>query len=301
MPGITHVMGPKALPTVASDPQNSTRPGDPVSSNPGDCRATVPKWFAEQTGLLVVGHGTRDPAGVRSFLELTQMTRLRLPGTMLAPAFLEFVEPTIEQGVENLVRAGVTQIVVVPVMLLAGNHTRRDIPNIVDAAVAHCTGVNVRQTAHLGCSPHVVNLSAQRLREAIDGSFPTERSTAVLLVGRGSREREALREISQFAQLSMSNDPETCRDVCFLSLSRPSLDEAIALAASWPQRRIVVQPHLLFPGVLFDRLVRDVGIAERDYPAKQWIVAQPLGPERLLADAVAQLYLSRLGRHSTED
>jgi sirohydrochlorin ferrochelatase len=83
-------------------------------------------------------------------------------------------------------------------------------------------------------------------------------------------------------------------EVCFLSMSRPSLEEGLALAASWPQQRIVVQPHLLFPGLLFDRMVGAVARIRREYPEKRWLVAQPLGPDRLLSESVVTLLASSL-------
>jgi sirohydrochlorin ferrochelatase len=114
----------------------------------------------------------------------------------------------------------------------------------------------------------------------------------VLLVGHGTRDLDAHREMAQFARLRQDVVPETRLEVCSLSMSRPGLEEALAMAASWPQRRVVIQPHLLFPGALFDRMTCAVDGVRRQCPGKLWLIAQPLGPDRLLADAVVTLLKS---------
>jgi hypothetical protein len=63
----------------------------------------------------------------------------------------------------------------------------------------------------------------------------------------------------------------------------------------------VVQPHLLFAGLLLadlrasvDRMVRQMPADQ--YPAKQWIVADHLGPDMQLATAVAEMARRKIGR-----
>ena len=56
-------------------------------------------------GLLLVGHGTRDPAGQAEFVELTSRIRARLPSIPCQACSLEFAEPNIEQGVAQTCRA----------------------------------------------------------------------------------------------------------------------------------------------------------------------------------------------------
>jgi sirohydrochlorin ferrochelatase len=240
-------------------------------------------------GVLLIGHGTRDPAGDAALLELAGLVREGIPGGMVAPCFLDFAEPTIGQGVALLARAGVQQILAVPLMLLVAGHVRRDIPKALAAAGSDYPRVEIHLTAHLGCSQPLLESSAERFREAVCGSPETTEETALVLVGRGNRDVEAQAEMRRFAELRRELTPVARLQTCFLAMARPSLPVALALAAELAEKRIVVQPHLLFPGRLAATIRQAVGAARRNSPEKRWLLAQPLGPDRLLAGAVRRL------------
>jgi len=63
----------------------------------------------------------------------------------------------------------------------------------------------------------------------------------------------------------------------------------LARAAARRARRIVLQPHLLFPGALAAQTRGSAQAAARDFPAIDWVVAEPLGPHPLLAEAVCDI------------
>ena len=62
------------------------------------------RFSRSDTGLLIVGHGTRQPGGTAEFLETVAQVGQRLPGVVVQPCFLEFSRPTITEGVEQLAR-----------------------------------------------------------------------------------------------------------------------------------------------------------------------------------------------------
>jgi sirohydrochlorin cobaltochelatase len=267
-------------------------------------------------GLLLVGHGTRDPAGLAEFFAAADRIRELAGGRPLAPCFLELATPNIADGVEQLVRSGVTRIVVVPLLLFSAGHAKRDIPAAVAAATAGYPDVTIRQTSALECDPQILVLSERRFREAIAKLSPLPAiRTHALLVGRGSHDPEATAEMRRFAQLRTEQTPVGRMSVCFLAMQQPLLAEALADAAVSGFQRIVVQPHLLFAGELFDQVLRDVqrvaepmgsgvffspqrstlasnstGTEKDSRPlARHWIVTAPLGPEPELAAAVMNL------------
>jgi sirohydrochlorin cobaltochelatase len=247
-------------------------------------------------GVLLVGHGTRDAGGITAFFELTDLVREGMVGGTLAPCFLEFAEPTIGQGVDLLAQSGAKRILVVPLMLFAAGHVRRDIPRAVATAASRYPQVETRQTAHLGCSPSLVELSAERFRAALSGRPQgTTEDTALVLVGRGNRDVEALAEMRRFAEIRRELTPVARVETCYLAMGKPSLSEMLALAPAMAPKRIVVQPHLLFPGRLSDTIREAVEVARRGCPGKEWLLAQPLGPDRLLADAVLSLLAPAAG------
>jgi sirohydrochlorin cobaltochelatase len=240
--------------------------------------------------LLVVGHGTREPAGVAEMLELTERLARRLPGTIVEPCFLELAEPTIANGVDRCAQRGATEMVVLPLLLFAAGHAKRDIPQAVAEAAARHAGLSVQQTPHLGCHPRVLELSGLRLSEAVGELSAGEAArTLLLMVGRGSYDTSATSEMAAFGRLRFEQRPLGWLEVCFTAMARPSLEEALRVVASMPFERIVIQPHLLFAGELSARVRDSAQQAAIQWPDRQWIAADPLGSHDLLASAIIEL------------
>ena len=83
-------------------------------------------------GLLLFAHGARDPLWARPFEEIARRITGQRPAMPLALAYLEFMQPAIEDAAEGLVRRGCSRIHVVPMFLGAGGHVRRDNPPLVE-------------------------------------------------------------------------------------------------------------------------------------------------------------------------
>jgi sirohydrochlorin cobaltochelatase len=243
----------------------------------------------ERQGLLVIGHGTREPGGIEEFHCTCRAIAAGAPSLAVEGAFLEFAEPTIDQGVARLVARGASRMIVMPLLLFAAGHAKRDIPAAVAAAASKRGGVTVQQVGHLGCHPSIVLLSRQRFSEAIGGTSPVSPAeTALVLVGRGSHDAEASEEMHAFALLRAAQRDVASVEVGFLSMAVPSLEEALAVAAETGPRRIVVQPHLLFAGSLIARARDTVTQFAMRYPNIEWLSAGQLGPSELVVRAVLE-------------
>ena len=246
--------------------------------------------IALDSGLLLVGHGTREPAGLEGFWStVAEFQRLR-PGVVIEGCFLEFSRPTIAEGIARLLAAGAKRIAVAPLMLFAARHVRKDVPAAVAAALPAEQGVPVRYLSHLGLAPPVIELARERLADAASGAAIQSEETLLLAVGRGSRDREATAEMFQLAE-RVAEGRGVAVEICFLAMAQPSLEEGLRRAASSPVHRVMVLPHLLFPGVLFNRVAARVEEARRSHREKQWLLAQPLGADRQLAVALRAAWL----------
>ncbi len=94
------------------------------------------------TGIVVFGHGssvTSANDAVRAVAADAARTG-RWP--LYETAFLE-CDPKLEAAIENLVRAGASEILVLPYFLTLGIHLQRDLPEIV-ADLTTRFGVNIR-------------------------------------------------------------------------------------------------------------------------------------------------------------
>jgi sirohydrochlorin cobaltochelatase len=250
-------------------------------------------------GLLIVGHGTRQPDGTAEFHQTVAQVRERLPQIAVQPCFLEIARPTILEAAELLARRGVRRVSVLPLMLLAAGHVKRDIPAATDAAAAALAPrygpIHFRLTAHLGLQDELITLSTRRYRQCADGSGAGSAGataadrTQVLVVGRGSRDPAAADELRRFVQLRCEHTPVVDARVCFMAMAEPSLVETLEQSrrASWG--RVVVQPHLLFRGRLLSRLEQLVHHASMASPKRQWLLTRHIGPDPLLADLIVRL------------
>jgi sirohydrochlorin cobaltochelatase len=246
-----------------------------------------PDALSSDAGLLLVGHGTRYALGVEEFLSVVRQVAALADRRPVEPCFLEFAQPSIAAGFASLVERGAKCVVVAPVILFAAGHIRRDIPREVAAAAARCPGVSVAQAPHLGCHPALVQLSSQRYDEAL-ASAPhiSAEDTVLVMVGRGSRDREATEEMLHFAQLRQEMSRVGATHTAFLAMADPPLESELERLARLSPARIVVQPHLLFAGELLARVRSLVQRMSETFPATDWHVTEHLGPTDRVASAV---------------
>jgi len=108
------------------------------------------------TGLILLGHGARDPAWATPFEALAARVRAVAPGAQTRLAFLELMSPGLQEAARELAHAGCTRIDVVPVFLGMGGHVRRDVPAQVEALRAAHPGTEFRLHPALGEAPAVV-------------------------------------------------------------------------------------------------------------------------------------------------
>lgn len=281
---------------VAMEPSN--KPRLRVSTRPGVSAADL-----AEVGALVVGHGTRDAAGLAEFRAVVRRAAERLTPLPVEPAFLELAEPTIDAAVERLARRGIRKLVAAPLLLFAAGHVRRDVPEAVRAAAerAGLEPSHVGLAEHLGCDRRIVALSVRRFRESAEAQAAerapvADGETLHLLVGRGSSEDEARDEFLRFAELRRQAGPCGAQAYAFAALSEPSLAVGLASAGTSTWRRVVVQPHLLFRGQLIDQIRAAVDEAGRRFPDKQWLTTAHLGAEPEVADVVCSRLHDLLGR-----
>jgi sirohydrochlorin cobaltochelatase len=242
---------------------------------------------------LLIGHGTRDSAGLAELREVARRLAAASPQVLVQHCFLELAEPTIAAGILRCVEQGVRQLTVQPLLLFAAGHAKRDIPEEVDRAARQYPLLQLRVSQPLGCHPKLLDLSELRYAEAL-ASFPgvPDGETLLLLVGRGSRDPETNSEMARFSRLRWERRELGWVETCFTAMTWPSLADGLAAAATLAKRRIVVQPHLLFAGELLSRVQQEAAAAARRHPEKQWVLAPHLGPHALLIDALVDLSTS---------
>lgn len=84
-------------------------------------------------GIVLLGHGSRDPQWSQPFEKIAVSVGKRLPAVAIALAYLEH-GPSLEEAVTALAAKGALSIRVVPLFLGTGGHVRDDLPKLVAQA-----------------------------------------------------------------------------------------------------------------------------------------------------------------------
>lgn len=102
--------------------------------------------------LLLVAHGSRRESSNEEIRRLAVLLAERAAGRFdrVGCAFLEIADPRIPDGIEAAVKAGATEVVVLPYFLSAGRHVAEDIPDLVTGKQVEHPDVAIRLAPYLG-------------------------------------------------------------------------------------------------------------------------------------------------------
>ena len=237
------------------------------------------------TGLLIVGHGTRDAAGVREFHRLVELVANRVDGDV-AGGFLELSPPPLKDAVAGLVGAGHRVLAVVPLVLVAAGHAKGDVPAALNRELDRHPGLGYRYGRPLGPHPTLLTLVERRVTAELDQWHRGQ--TTVVLVGRGSSDPDANAEHAKVARLLWEGRGFAGVEPAFISLAEPSVPQALDRAQRLGARRIVVAPYFLFPGVLPTRTAEHAMHWAAHHPGVDVRCADVIAAEPELADLVVE-------------
>ena len=214
------------------------------------------KAEAHRTGIMVCGHGSRDPEAISEFELVAAGLKTRLPDLAIETGFLEFARPIIREGLEKLAARGVGRILAMPGMLFAASHVKNDLPWEVNSFAAEYPGIELRFSRELAIEPKLLKAAAERIAEAearAPGAVPRAESL-LLVVGRGTNDPDANSNIAKIARMLSEGMGFGWAEIAFSGVANPLVEPGIRRAARLGFRRIVVFPYFLFTGVLVKRI-----------------------------------------------
>ena len=254
-----------------------------------------------ETAVLLCGHGSRDPEAVVEFEAAAAALRARLahpahpaPGGDFATGYLEFVRPTIAEGLAALAARGARRILAIPGMLFAASHVKNDLPWEMNSFMADNPGIEVRLGRDLGIDPKLLGAAAERIAAAV----PDERSDTVLVVvGRGTNDPDANSNIAKIARMLWEGMGFGWAEVAFSGVADPRVDAALERSARLGFRRIVVFPYFLFTGVLVKRIYAQTDAVAARFPEIRFVKAGYLRDHAGVIDA----FVDRVGEFGNGD
>lgn len=91
----------------------------------------------ENTAILLLSHGSKLSYGKEVISDLVNMYKKEYPSATVDYCFMEIRKPNIPEAVAKLTESGnIKKLIVVPVFIADGVHTKRDIPNILGLDVS---------------------------------------------------------------------------------------------------------------------------------------------------------------------
>ena len=100
--------------------------------------------------IVLFGHGARDVRWREPFDRLAALWKARYPSTAVELAFLELMQPSLEEAIASQVSAGATEVVVVPVFFGQGGHLRNDFPVLLTPCQEKFPSVTLSATPAVG-------------------------------------------------------------------------------------------------------------------------------------------------------
>jgi sirohydrochlorin cobaltochelatase len=90
--------------------------------------------------LILVAHGSRDPAWRGSLFALTETVQAKLEHEGVRVAFMQFDGPSLQDVVEEAVQSGHRTLRLLPLFMASAGHVDKDIkPLVAELAGAHPT------------------------------------------------------------------------------------------------------------------------------------------------------------------
>lgn len=82
-------------------------------------------------GLVLFAHGARDPEWARPFEAIRDRIRTQRPEFPVSLAFLELMQPPLEQAIATVISQGASCVTVFPLFMAQGGHLRQDLPRML--------------------------------------------------------------------------------------------------------------------------------------------------------------------------
>ena len=118
--------------------------------------------------ILLVDHGSVKAEANELLEEIVRLVERIAPDYHVEAAHMELAPPDIADAVAACVKAGSTDITVMPYMLAPGRHSTDDIPRMALEAAERHEGVRVRVSEPLGADSRLAEVILARVETACE-------------------------------------------------------------------------------------------------------------------------------------
>jgi len=115
--------------------------------------------------ILLISHGSRSPKTIQEIKALVNLLKVRAGAGIFEYAFLEIEAPSIPEGIQNCVKKGAKEILVLLNFLNSGKHVDEDIPQIVKKVSEQYPDVKISVSGPVGQHEGIANLFLSMINE----------------------------------------------------------------------------------------------------------------------------------------
>ncbi|MBP1962073.1 sirohydrochlorin chelatase [Paenibacillus aceris] len=234
--------------------------------------------------VLFVGHGSREEGGNEEVRQFVSEMAGKLKEHIVETCFLEFVQPTIIQGIDRCIALGASHVVVVPIILFAAGHAKIHIPSAIDDAKRKYPLVKFTYGRPIGVHEQILEILSSRVEDLGVQVDEDLGETALLIVGRGSSDADANSDLFKISRLFWEKLQVKWVETAFIGVTAPLMDEGVERCLKLGAKKVIILPYFLFTGVLIQRMQQMVQGYQNTYPNQQFELAPYFGFHPLLQD-----------------
>lgn len=233
--------------------------------------------------LVLLGYGSTDPRVARVSHEIRgELLEIR-PELDVNVAFLDHCQPSALQVVNKLVKRGVTEVVLVPLLLSDAFHAHVAVPATVAQIQAGHPSLQIIASRPIGPDASLLSVIDRRLRSALRAKRVSELDGLVFAAA-GTTDVRSNALVARRARQWATHHRLPCVTAS-ATASGPNAAEAIRTLRAQGRRHIAMGSWFLAPGVLYTRQ------AELATEAGAIAVSAPLGSEPEIAQAALARYV----------
>lgn len=219
-----------------------------------------------KTTILLVGHGSRNPAGNAEIETFHQQWQAQHPDWRIELCFIELAPVLLPEGLNSAAKDA-EKVIVVPLIISAAGHVKVEIPEFIAEARLQNPTVEFIYAPHLGSNETMLDILQKQLQATLKTlAMPDPKTTGVIVLGRGSSDKVANGELAKLARWLFEETEHELVDIAFTGVTYPRLETAVQRQTQLGMTQIVVLPYYLFSGLLIDRIAAQMARLTTQYP-----------------------------------
>ncbi len=230
--------------------------------------------------VIVVGHGSRVQKSNDAFEHFVEQFARQVPECDFRTAFVELAKPGLRDALHDAL-ACAEEVSVLPLFLLTAAHIKHDIMGIVNETRDAFSDKNIYLAQAMGVDRNMVDLVSKRITQACTAHKIDISDAAIVMISRGSSDPDAKNDFCKLVRLVTEKADYKQVDYCFIAVAKPTIEETLNRLIKEGYRTIILEPYLIFNGLLFQRLSALVDRYAQNTPGLTIKLATTLGEDPL--------------------